>query len=146
MNRRSSNLPDLDDDVETLIDKNLGAFKDKVAKMGEEMGKKGEEKKLSRDELLQKMKQKRMFFEGRRLTKVAQSVKLDDVKKKYAEQMKQDAEDEQAKVVGSNLEKNRRKRERKNAKRKQILTQLKEKGVGNGIGEEVGEEVGNLMS
>lgn len=129
MIRGSSNLPDLDDDVETLIDKNLGAFQEKVAQMGEKMGKGGEEKKLSRDELLQKMKQKRMFFEGRRLTKVAQTVKLEDAKKKYTEQMKRDAEDEQVKVVGSNLEKNRRKRERRNAKKKQILAQLKEKGV-----------------
>ena len=131
-------LPDLDDDIDTLISKNLKPFQDKPARDAGVAGVTGvgddgagtEDGKLSREELRMKLRQKTMFYNGRRLKKSAQQLKLENAKKLYQDKMKKEAEAEQAQVVGNNLERNRRKRARKNAKKKRALAKLRESGVG----------------
>lgn len=137
-------LPSLDDDIDTMIDGHLGAFQDGTGVQntggtgdekgtdndGEtgndgEMNELGGAKRPTREELKMRLKQKRMFYGGRRMTKSAQQLRLDDAKKRYTERQKRAEAEEQAKVIGSNTERNRRLRAKKNAKRKAKKEALK---------------------
>jgi len=123
----SSKLPSLDDDIDTMIDSRLDAFQDKLPEEkndGKDSG--GKDGRPSRAELVMKMRQKQMFFGGKRMSKSAQQRRLEDAKKKYVERQKRETEAEQTAVVGSNLEKNRRTRARKAAKRKETLAKIRE--------------------
>ena len=119
----TSELPSLDDNIDTMIDGRLEAFQDKLPKtnLDEEVSGNGasENGKSSREELLMRLKQKRMFYGGRRMSKSAQKLKLEDAKRKYQEKQKKEVEAEQAKVISSesNLEKNRQRRARRKAKK-----------------------------
>ena len=93
-------LPDLDDDVDTLVSKSLDAFQTELNNEKGESGGGGgnggggDTGRPSREELKMKLRQRSMFYSGKRLSKSAQTRMLEQAKQRYKERQEREAEKE----------------------------------------------------